>query len=217
MRQNKSSSLGASAGSSCRCRGRTRTFCCSVWRNVSILVWADRATQEALSRIQRVHQADDRAVSERSLQHRVRPRRSAAADARSAGNLLATVQGGSRRSQVPGGRPGGRRLLGEHAAQLDHEHGARVRPQDRPSASTPRSTRSPSGWRLSTASARASRSRRSSSRSRCGPPAARASPRAAESLFLSARGRIAPPRATNGVAASVAGEQGGRVGRMASS
>jgi hypothetical protein len=29
-------------------------FCCSVWQNVSILIWADRATKEALVRIQRV-------------------------------------------------------------------------------------------------------------------------------------------------------------------
>jgi hypothetical protein len=29
-------------------------FCCSIWQNISILIWADRATKEALGRIQRV-------------------------------------------------------------------------------------------------------------------------------------------------------------------
>jgi hypothetical protein len=29
-------------------------FCCTVWQNISILIWADRATKEALGRIQRV-------------------------------------------------------------------------------------------------------------------------------------------------------------------
>jgi len=28
-------------------------FCCTIWQNVSILIWADRATKEALGRIQR--------------------------------------------------------------------------------------------------------------------------------------------------------------------
>jgi hypothetical protein len=53
MRRN-GPSLGAALARPVVAEVEPRHFSCSVWQNVSILIWADRATGEALARIQRV-------------------------------------------------------------------------------------------------------------------------------------------------------------------
>jgi hypothetical protein len=54
MKENEPSSLDAALARPVVAEFEPGHFCCSVWQNVSILIWADRATKEALGRIQRV-------------------------------------------------------------------------------------------------------------------------------------------------------------------
>lgn len=54
MRGNQPSALEAALARPVVAEVEPGHFCCSTWQNVSILIWADRATREALARIQRV-------------------------------------------------------------------------------------------------------------------------------------------------------------------
>jgi hypothetical protein len=53
MRRNRPASLDAALARPVIAEVEPGQFCCSIWQNVSILIWADRATKETLGRIQR--------------------------------------------------------------------------------------------------------------------------------------------------------------------